>query len=86
MRKILASVAVIKDTFGFYMTTVHWEDDFKAYKSEPGLNEFSRVPQLDTLSPEGIGYFITMILKGDPIGTLEFLWMTKEEREERWFE
>lgn len=74
MTKILTSVAVLKDN-GDYVTTVSWDEKFQAHKQEPGINRTSRIPELDCYSAEGIGYFVTAILKGDPLGTLEFLWL-----------
>lgn len=74
----IASVRVEYDS-GKYVTTISWDKDFKAWKSESGFNQHSRVPQLDTASPEGIGYFVTDILKRDPVGVLEFLWPRKND-------
>jgi hypothetical protein len=44
----LATVAW-RDEDGEYVTTVSWDDEFKAWRSMPGLNQYARVPLLDAV-------------------------------------
>jgi hypothetical protein len=51
------------------VTWFHAENDghwYRAYKSEPGINQYSRLPMLDTVQPDKVAKFIRQMMERQP--------------------